>query len=79
MTQAAAATEFKEQPKFFPGSKRKLTLDGWTPLMNGQDEKRVRLDYAMPLTGETFVGMPAFIGSAFESMNKENSVEKKST
>lgn len=75
----AEVAEFREQPKFFPGAKRRAMLEAWTPLMNAQDEKRVRFDFAMPLTGETFNGMPAFVGSAFESMNKEDSVEKKST
>lgn len=76
---ATQQVEFKPQPQFFPGSKRKIVLEGWTPLMNAQDEKRVRFDFDMPLTGETFTGMPAFVGSAFESMNKEDSVEKNST
>lgn len=75
----AEVVEFVEQPKFFPGAKRRVNLESWVPLMNSQDEKRVRFDFDMPLTGESFDGMPAFAGSAFESMNKENSVEKKST
>jgi hypothetical protein len=76
---STAVAEFKPQPSFFPNAKRRITLDGWTPLMNSQDEKRVRFDFDMPLTGESFLGMPGFIGGAFESMNKEDSVEKKST
>lgn len=72
-------TEVKPQPKFFPGSKRKLSLEDIGFKMNNESEKRIRLDFAMPLTGETFTGMPAFIGAPFESMNKEDSVESKST
>lgn len=71
------STELKPQPAFFPGSKRKLVLEDWAPKMNNESEKRIRLDFAMQLTGENVVGMPSCIGQPFESMSKEDSADSK--
>jgi hypothetical protein len=69
----------EDKPKaqnFFAGQKRKLKLDGWSPKYNNEKEKRVRIDFAMPLTGQPAVGQPEFIKNSFVSMEKEESREK---
>lgn len=49
---------------FFSNEKRKMTLSGIAIKRNSEDEKRIRLDFAMPLTGQPEVGMPSEIGAA---------------
>jgi hypothetical protein len=61
---------------FFPEQRRKLELTSWQELMNAQSEKRIRLDLQMPLTNQTLLGMPDFIGRGFEIMEREDSHEK---
>jgi hypothetical protein len=50
--------------EFFSGQKRKLTLVDAKIKRNTEDEKRIRLDFAMPLTGQSEIGMPEEIGAA---------------
>lgn len=50
--------------EFFSKEKRKMTLSGIAIKRNSEDEKRIRLDFAMPLTGQSEIGMPSEIGSA---------------
>jgi hypothetical protein len=64
------------QQQFFAGSRRKLELVDWQPLMNEQSEKRIRLDLLMPLTGQAFIAMPEFVAPAYEKMDQENSAIK---
>lgn len=61
---------------FFPKHRRKLELDDWKPLRNAQGEKRIRLDFLMPLTGQQIVAMPAFVSSVYERVDVENSPVK---
>lgn len=61
---------------FFAGQKRKLKLDKWSPKYNNEKEKRVLIDFAMPLTGQPAAGQPEFIKNSFVSMEKEESREK---
>lgn len=61
--------------KFFDG-RRKVELDDWRPLMNSESEKRLRLDLLLPLTGETYSGLPAFVLDPYEDMEKEQSAVK---
>lgn len=65
-----------QQISFFPGNRRRVELEDWQPLLNSQDEKRVRLDILMPLTGEPVVGMPEWLSPAYQTMTRKGSVEK---
>lgn len=62
--------------EFFPGQRRKLEIADWQPLRNEQDEKRIRFDLLMPLTGQSYVAMPLFLGPSYEQMEKEGSAVK---
>jgi len=64
--------------EFFPGRRRKIELDDWVPLRNEQDEKRIRFDLLMPLTGQSYVQMPGFITPSYEQMEIEGSAIKDS-
>jgi hypothetical protein len=63
---------------FFPGQRRKIELDDWVPLRNEQDEKRIRFDLLMALTGQSYVSMPSFITPSYEQMELEGSAIKDS-
>jgi hypothetical protein len=64
--------------QFFPGARRKIELVDWSPLRNEQDEKRIRFDLMMPLTGQSYVAMPTFVSRAYEEMEREGSAVKDS-
>lgn len=78
MPRAATRTIRDESPRnnFFSGMKRKLIIDKWSPKLNGESEKRVLIEFELPLTGEQVTGHPQFIRDSFTSMEKEESVEK---
>ena len=58
--------------EFFPKQRRKLDLVDYDPLLNAQSEKRFRFDFIMPLTGQSFNGMPDFVSEGFGKMEVEN-------
>jgi hypothetical protein len=62
--------------EFFPGQRRKLEIDDWQPLRNEQDEKRIRFDLLMPLTGQPYISMPSFVSPSYEKMDVEGSAVK---
>jgi hypothetical protein len=62
--------------EFFQGQRRKLEIADWQPLRNEQDEKRIRFDLLMPLTGQPYLAMPTFLAPAYEQMEIENSAIK---
>jgi hypothetical protein len=62
--------------EFFPGQRRKLEIADWQPLRNEQDEKRIRFDLLMPLTGQSYNQMPAFLAPSYEKMELEGSAIK---
>lgn len=62
--------------EFFPGQRRKLEIADWQPLRNEQDEKRIRFDLLMPLTGQPYQAMPTFLAPAYEQMEVETSAIK---
>lgn len=62
--------------EFFQGQRRKLEIADWQPLRNEQDEKRIRFDLLMPLTGQPYLAMPTFLAPAYEQMEVENSAIK---
>lgn len=59
--------------EFFRNQRRKLELEDYRPLLNAQSEKRFRFDFLMPLTGESFLGMPEFISEGYSKMEMEGS------
>jgi hypothetical protein len=61
---------------FFAGMKREMTIDKWVPKHNGESEKRVLINFELPLTGQQITGHPVFITDSFASMEKEGSVER---
>lgn len=62
--------------EFFHGQRRKLEIDDWQPLRNEQDEKRIRFDLLMPLTGQSYLAMPTFVAPSYEKMECEGSAVK---
>jgi hypothetical protein len=62
--------------EFFQGQRRKLEIADWQPLRNEQDEKRIRFDLLMPLTGQPYLAMPTFLAPAYEQMEVETSAIK---
>lgn len=77
---AKAATVIRDsnpRNNFFPGMKRRITIDKWSPKHNGESEKRVLIEFELALTGEVITGHPEFIKDSFSTMEKQNSAEKK--
>jgi hypothetical protein len=58
---------------FFQGYRRKLQLTDFSPKLNKENEKRIRLDFAMPLTGQPLVGLPDFVSAAMDAVGKLDS------
>jgi hypothetical protein len=54
--------------QFFPGQKRRLKLENVALKRNTQNEKRIKLDFSMPLTGQSESGMPTPVAKAFEAV-----------
>lgn len=58
---------------FFPGQRRKIILEHMTA--NEKDNNpNLLFSFRMPITGEPLVGFPAFLGPAYEAVNKEESL-----
>lgn len=61
---------------FFPKRKVRLELSGWSPKMNSEGEKRVRLDFMLPLIDEAREGvLPGWVLPSLPSMENEDSVQ----
>jgi hypothetical protein len=56
--------------QFFTGQKRRLMLCNVALKRNAQNEKRIKLDFSMPLTGQSVVGMPTPVMKAFEAVGQ---------
>jgi hypothetical protein len=54
--------------QFFTGQKRRLMLSNVALKRNTQNEKRIKLDFSMPLTGQSETGMPTPVMKAFEAV-----------
>jgi hypothetical protein len=78
MPRAGTAKDQSPRNNFFPGMKRKLRIDRWNPKHNGEAEKRVLIEFELPLSGQQIIGHPEFIKDTFATMEKEGSVEKRS-
>lgn len=59
--------------EFFPKKRRRVDLIRPTMKRNAQKEKRISLQFSMPMTSDNLVGMPDYIGQGFEAIGKENS------
>lgn len=58
--------------QFFPQRKRRVNL--LRPILLRKDSnKRIQLQFSMPLEGENLAEMPQYISDAFEPVNKEHS------
>jgi hypothetical protein len=63
---------------FFPKRKVRVELSDWTKKRNSQDEKRVRLDFTIPLIDEARDGiLPSWLMSPLASFESKDSVESK--
>jgi hypothetical protein len=61
---------------FFPKRQVRLELSGWSPKMNNEGEKRIRLDFMLPLIDDARDGIiPAWVLPSLPSMEKEDSVQ----
>lgn len=58
---------------FFPGQRRRINLDDFQPKLNSEKEKRLLLQFIMPITGQPLVGLPGFLGAAVEALEKDGS------
>jgi hypothetical protein len=56
--------------QFFPEQRRRLILTGVALKRNNEDEKRIKLDFEMPLTGQPLEGMSKEVAAAFEAVAK---------
>ena len=54
--------------QFFPGQKRRIMLCNVALKRNQQNKKRIKLDFSMPLTGQSETGMPTPVMKAFEAV-----------
>lgn len=64
--------------EFFKDQRRQIEISDWVPLLNEQDERRIRFDLMMPLTGQSYAAMPKFVAPAYEQMEQEGSAIKDS-
>lgn len=58
---------------FFPGKKRMVILESWTPKRNTENEKRILFRFKMPITGQSITGFPEFLNEGFHAVEKEGS------
>ncbi len=63
---------------FFPKRRVRVELTDWAPKRNAQGEKRVRLDFTIPLLNEAREGeIPAWLLHPLDTMELPDSVQKK--
>jgi hypothetical protein len=60
---------------FFPSSRKQLLVETITLLKNPAGETRIKLGLAMPFDDGKLVGMPSWVGTAYDSIGKEDSFE----
>lgn len=56
--------------EFFPRQRRRTTLKDWSPKHNNEDEKRIRLNFLIVLSGN-ISGIPDFVNDGFVAIEKE--------
>lgn len=67
--------ETNKDPRFqlFPAQRRKIVLEKITANVKDNNANLV-FTLCMPLTGQSLLGFPAFLGPAYEDVNKEGSL-----
>lgn len=63
----------QEATDFFSADKNMVTLVDIKPKLNQEKEKRLRLDFSMPLTAEVLESAPQVVKDAFEAIVKDGS------
>jgi hypothetical protein len=67
-----------KETTFFGGNRRKCELEHWEVLPGrGDGEKRIKMDVRMPLSDESLVAMPDWIGNTFEATIKDDSAQRR--
>lgn len=66
-------TENDPRWSFFPGKKRQVVLESWSPKKNTENERRILFKFKMPITGQPLVGFPEFLNEGFHAVEKERS------
>lgn len=56
--------------EFFPNRRRELQLTDVYPKLNSESEKRLLLEFKMPLTTDNLMGAPRQVQAAFEAIAK---------
>lgn len=69
-------TNVERAKLFFPGARKEVRVQGITLLQSSEGEKRIKLDLLMPLDDGKQVGMPGWIGDAYDHIAKAETVEK---
>lgn len=64
----------KETTDFFSADKNMVTLVNIKPKLNKEGEKRIRLDFEMPLTAEVIESAPQPVSEAFYTVVKEGNL-----
>jgi hypothetical protein len=65
-------TESNIAASFFPGRTREFIVVDYKPLKSRANEARKKLTVHDPIGGDSVVGMPAWIGTAYETVAKDN-------
>lgn len=61
--------------QFFQRNRRKIILEGIAAQMNGkQDDRKIVFKVCLPITGQPLTGLPEFLKTAFEAIEKEGSL-----
>ncbi len=66
-----------KETELFGGNRRKAELDAFHVLRSKAGEKRLKLAMRMPLSGESLVAMPDWIGTTYEAMHKDDSAMRR--
>lgn len=69
-------TNFERAKCFFPGTRKEIIVQDIRILKNAAGEARIKLDLAMPFDDGKLVGMPDWIGQAYDHIGKEDTVER---
>ncbi|HEV7674364.1 MAG TPA: hypothetical protein VGQ12_07530 [Candidatus Angelobacter sp.] len=73
MTRANGKAPADPRNSFFPGKKRQVTLENWSPKRNTEGERRILFKFKMPITGQPLTGFPDFLNEGFHAVEKERS------
>ena len=66
-----------KETALFGGHRRKLELESWQVLRSKAGEKRLKMEMRMPLSGESLIAMPDWVGNTYEVMIKDGSAPRR--